>query len=91
VTVRNTGARPGREVVQVYVSPLDADPERPARWLAGFAGAVAGPGEAVTVAVDLPERAFQSWAGGWVTVPGGYAVEAGHSVADRRLSARIDR
>jgi beta-glucosidase len=90
-TVRNTGSRPGREVVQIYVSPVDPDPERPARWLAGFTSAVAAPGEAVTVVVDLPERAFQSWAGGWVTVPGGYAVEAGRSVADRRLSTRINR
>jgi beta-glucosidase len=89
VTVRNTGARPGREVVQVYVSPAAADDDRPARWLAGFAAAVAGPGESVTVTVGLPERTFQIWDGGWRTVPGDYTVEAARSVADRRLAAAI--
>jgi beta-glucosidase len=89
VTVRNTGARPGREVVQVYVSPAVADDDRPARWLAGFAAAAAGPGESVTVTVGLPERAFQIWADGWRTVPGEYTVEAARSVADRRLAGTI--
>jgi beta-glucosidase len=86
VTVRNTGTRPGREVVQVYLGPVEADAERPVRWLAGFAGAVAAPGESVTVTVELPERAFQIWDGGWRTIPGRYVVEAAHSSADRPLS-----
>jgi beta-glucosidase len=88
--VRNTGTRPGREVVQVYVAPARPDADRPDRWLAGFAGAEADPGEAVAVTVDLPARAFQIWDGGWVTVPGGYAIEAGHSVADIRLGASVE-
>jgi beta-glucosidase len=99
VTLRNTGTRAGREVVQIYVSPArPADdetaadhgvPDRPARWLAGFASAEAAPGEVVSVAIDLPARAFQIWAGGWRTIGGDYAVEAAHSVADRKLSATI--
>ncbi|MDQ7902942.1 glycoside hydrolase family 3 C-terminal domain-containing protein [Phytohabitans sp. ZYX-F-186] len=89
VTVRNAGARPGREVVQVYIGPSTPDPSRPRRWLVGFAAAEAGPGEAVTVRVPLPERAFQVWDGGWRKVPGSYLVEAAHSVADRRLTAEL--
>ena len=92
VTVRNTGARPGREVVQLYLSPAGPGPDalpRPRRWLAGFAGAVAGPGEAVEVTIDVPERAFAVWEGGWRTVPGDYTVEAAHSIADRRLRGTI--
>ncbi|MGG8406502.1 hypothetical protein ACM614_07665, partial [Streptomyces sp. 12297] len=38
VRVRNTGARPGREVVQIYLAPVDDTADRPARWLAAFAG-----------------------------------------------------
>jgi beta-glucosidase len=87
VTLRNTGSRPGREVVQVYVSPQLADAERPVRWLAGFAGATAAPGESVTVTVDLPARAFEIWDGGWRTVAGDYTIEAAHSIAERHLSA----
>ena len=63
--------------------------ERPGRWLAGFATAAAAPGEATTVEVDLPERAFCVWADGWRTVSGEYRVEAAHSIADRRLAATI--
>jgi beta-glucosidase len=89
VTVRNTGGRPGREVVQVYAGPAEADAKRPARWLAGFAVAEAGPGEAVTVTVALPERTFQIWDDGWRTIPGGYTIAAAHSLADIRLSAPV--
>jgi beta-glucosidase len=95
VTLRNTGQRAGREVVQVYLAPAASGPapsalDRPARWLAGFAVAEAGPGEPVTVRVPLPERAAQVWDGGWRTVPGSYAVEAAHSVADRRVTTTIE-
>ncbi|MEV6968947.1 glycoside hydrolase family 3 C-terminal domain-containing protein [Hamadaea sp. NPDC051192] len=89
VTLRNTGSRPGREVVQVYLAPAEPDPDRPVRWLVGFASVTADPGQAATVGIDLPERAFQSWAGGWRTVPGDYLVEAGSSSANRPLVARV--
>jgi beta-glucosidase len=99
VTVRNTGTRAGREVVQIYVSPAppatteiqvgQGVPDRPARWLAGFAIAEAAPGEVVTVRIDLPVRTFQIWAGGWRTIGGEYVVEAAHSIAERKLNATI--
>jgi beta-glucosidase len=89
VTVRNSGARAGREVVQIYVAPVSPDPDRPVRWLAGFATAEAAPGESVTVTAGLPARAFQVWDSGWRTVGGQYLVQAAHSIADRRLSAAI--
>jgi beta-glucosidase len=94
VTVRNTGPRPGREVVQLYVGPGAGSPvadgeaaARPDRWLAAFAAVTAGPGETVEVTADLPARAFQIWDGAWRTVPGAYVIEAGHSSADRRVAA----
>ncbi|WTI13879.1 glycoside hydrolase family 3 C-terminal domain-containing protein [Streptomyces sp. NBC_00820] len=93
VRLRNTGERPGREVVQVYLSPAEPDPERPARWLAGFAGAEAGPGESVEVSVELPRRAFEIWdekVKAWAFVKGSYEITAGRSIVDRRLAARIN-
>jgi beta-glucosidase len=94
VSVRNTGSRVGREVVQIYVGPAEGDPDRPARWLAGFAGVTAEPGERRTVTLDLPERTFQRWVarpagGGWQTMPGEYVVEAAHSRGDVRLTAVV--
>ncbi|MFI6544057.1 glycoside hydrolase family 3 protein [Streptomyces prunicolor] len=105
VRVTNSGARHGREVVQVYLAPTDAPtdtdtdantdtaPERPARWLAGFAGVEAGPGESVDVIVELPRRAFEIWdetANSWAVVKGSYEIQAGRSIADRRVATTIN-
>jgi beta-glucosidase len=89
VTVRNTGHRAGREVVQVYAGPASPDDRRPRRWLAGFASAIAGPGAAVTVTIEMPERAFQVWDGGWTTLPGEYVIEVAHSLDDIRGTATL--
>ena len=89
ITVRNTGPRAGREVVQVYAGPATPDTGRPRRWLAGFASVTAGAGESATVTIDLPERTWQTWADGWATMSGEYTIEAAHSIDDVRLSAAI--
>ncbi|MEE1753340.1 glycoside hydrolase family 3 protein [Streptomyces sp. SP18CS02] len=98
VRVRNTGTRAGREVVQIYLAPIATAPagaavERPARWLAGFAGVEAAPGESVEVRIPLAERAFRVWdehAGEWALVPGAYEVRAAASLTDRRLGVRLE-
>lgn len=93
VRVRNTGGRTGREVVQAYLAaPADDAVDRPARVLAGFATAEAGPGEAAEVRIALPQRAAEIWdtgSHGWRLVPGDYTAEVGRSVADRRLHAPV--
>ncbi|OEJ27011.1 glycosyl hydrolase [Streptomyces agglomeratus] len=93
VRVRNTGSRPGREVVQVYLAPQADGVERPARWLAGFASVGAGPGEWVDAVIALPARAFEVWqeeTGSWAFVPGAYEVRTGRSLTDTRLTATLD-
>ncbi|MGQ4430374.1 beta-glucosidase H [Streptomyces sp. SAS_260] len=95
VTVRitNSGARHGREVVQVYLAPVETYPERPARWLAGFAGVEAGPGESVDVVLELPRRSFEMWdetANAWAFVKGSYEIQAGRSITDRRVATTIN-
>ncbi|MER5253895.1 glycoside hydrolase family 3 C-terminal domain-containing protein [Streptomyces sp. NPDC002855] len=92
VRVRNSGPRAGREVVQVYLAPTANDGDRPARWLAGFAGAEAAPGESVEVRIELPRRAFGIWdesANSWSHQGGSYEIQVGRSIADRRLSETI--
>jgi len=90
VAVRNTGSRPGREVVQVYASRPDSAVERPVRWLAGFAAVDADPGETVNLGILLPERAFQHWAdGGWTLEGGTFGLAAGSSSASLPLAADV--
>ncbi|MFD7815558.1 glycoside hydrolase family 3 protein [Streptomyces sp. NPDC059785] len=93
VRLRNSGERAGREVVQVYLAPVEADAERPARWLAGFAAVEAGPGDSAEAVVEIPRRAFEIWdetAGGWAFVKGSYEIAAGRSLADRRVSTIVE-
>ncbi|MFJ8330887.1 beta-glucosidase [Streptomyces sp. NPDC094437] len=95
VRVRNSGARAGREVVQVYLAPAEPDTpagDRPARWLAGFAAVEAAPGETVEAVVELPHRAFEIWDetdNRWACVKGSYEIQVGRSIADRRITATI--
>jgi beta-glucosidase len=92
VTVRNKGARDGHEVVQVYVEP-PADPggpERPVRWLGGFAALHVPAGASARVPVRVPRRAFEVWdpaAGGWLVPAGEHVLRVGRSVRDLRLTA----
>ncbi|MFE2138024.1 glycoside hydrolase family 3 C-terminal domain-containing protein, partial [Streptomyces sp. NPDC059466] len=93
VRVRNSGARPGREVVQLYLTPVEADGERPLHRLAAFAGVEAGPGESAEAVLGIPRRAFELWdedSGSWVFVKGSYEVAAGRSITDRRVVATIN-
>ena len=92
VRLRNSGRRPGREVVQAYLSRDDSAVERPAVWLAGFAVVEAQPGDPVTAELRLAPRAFQHWSvadARFQVEPGTYRLSAGRSVADRPLTAAI--
>ncbi|MFC8291411.1 glycoside hydrolase family 3 protein [Streptomyces sp. NPDC057242] len=95
VRLTNTGDRPGRETVQIYLAPAPSSgaPERPARLLAGFASVEAGPGETVETGIALSRRAFEVWdeeKGDWTFVPGAYEVRAAHSLDDVRLTAALE-
>ncbi|HEY2549010.1 MAG TPA: glycoside hydrolase family 3 C-terminal domain-containing protein [Streptosporangiaceae bacterium] len=89
VTVRNTGARRGKEVVQAYLAGPPGDARRPVRTLAAFAAVSADPGEAVRVALVLPARAFARYdtgAAAWVPERGAFTVQVGRSSRDLRLA-----
>jgi beta-glucosidase len=93
VSLRNSGARHGREVVQLYLARPDSSLERPLLWLGGFAAAEAGPGQTVEVVVPVDRWALRHWdepAGGWAVEPGRFEVRVGRSVGDLRLATVID-
>jgi beta-glucosidase len=92
VTLTNTGARASRETVQVYLEPPVGGPERPVRWLAGFAGARLAAGETRCVTVVIPRRQFEVWdidAEGWTVPPGEYPVRVGRSIRELLLHAAV--
>jgi len=92
VRVRNTGPRPGREVAQVYASRPASAVERPTRWLVGFAGASADPGQEVAVEVTVPARAFARWDAethAWTIEQGRFRLTVGRSYGDQRLATDI--
>ncbi|GAA4734073.1 glycoside hydrolase family 3 C-terminal domain-containing protein [Modestobacter marinus] len=69
VTVTNTGLRPSREVVQVYLRP--ADPEQPVR-LAGWQAVTLAPGESRAVEVPTDPRMWRRWdvaTAAWAQLP----------------------
>ena len=92
VVVTNTGARPARETVQLYLEAETVTTDRPVRWLAGFDTVDVGPGETVTLDVPLARRSFEVWdieTQRWNLPPGNYRIRAGRSSRDLRLVASI--
>ena len=77
VTVTNTGAVPGAEVVQLYVRPPQDGIHRPMRELKGFQKVFLQPEETKTVTFELDDRAFALWQDGWKVPAGSYGVEVG--------------
>jgi beta-glucosidase len=85
--VTNSGAHPGREVVQVYVSaPSSSTVERPAKSLEGFAKtALLKAGESEEVSITLPRRSFAFWStkkNAWIVEQGTYSLQVAKSSAD---------
>jgi beta-glucosidase len=85
VSVTNTGAVPGAEVVQLYVAPPQDGFARPEKELKGFARVELQPGETKIVTMPLDSYAFALWADGWKTPAGTYGILVGASCQDIRL------
>jgi beta-glucosidase len=94
VTVRNTGTRPGKEVIQAYLAEpaRHAGCGRPVRVLAAFAVARAAPGEAVQARLRIPARTFARYnedLARWLWPGGKYTIQAGRSSRALPLTAHV--
>ena len=93
VTVRNTGSRPGKTVVQLYVGRTEpGNVIRPVRELKGFEKVFLNPGEEKTVEFNLDKRAFAYWnetLHDWHVETGWYGVEVGRSSRDIALDGQV--
>jgi beta-glucosidase len=92
VQVRNTGARAGAEVVQLYLHDVESSLPRPEKELKGFARVTLRPGEvrALTFTLDPSAMAFfDPGKGDWVAEAGAYEVLVGASSRDIRLKGGV--
>lgn len=91
VTVQNTGAQDGSEVVQVYVqNPLGA--YRANKELRGFEKVFLKAGEKKTVRITLDDKSFEIYdaqKSEWRTVGGEYTIMAGSSSADIKAKQTV--
>lgn len=89
VSVTNTGARAGQEVVQLYVSDSKASVVRPHKELKGFAKVALQPGETKQVTFTItPDMLafFDADAHKWVVEPGKFVMHIASSSADIHAS-----
>jgi beta-glucosidase len=88
VTVRNTGARAGAEIVELYVHAQSAAALRPEQELKAFAKLSLAPGESGVATFKLSSRDFARYdprAHAWVVDAGDYEVRVGGSSRDLPL------
>lgn len=92
ISVKNTGAVKGSEVVQVYVSPKGAKVMRPEKELKGFQKVELAPGETKEVMIHLNRRAFAYYSvekKDWVVDSGSYEILVGSSSGDIRQKQTV--
>lgn len=87
--VCNTGTRPGKEVLQLYIQAPDGTIEKPKRVLAAFEKTpLLAPGESKKLTLTAPEKAFASFcedAGAFLLEAGEYHIWAGNSLAESQI------
>jgi beta-glucosidase len=86
--VRNTGTRPGAEVVQLYLHDVESSLPRPEKELKGFGRMMLQPGETRALTFALARSALQFFdpgKGDWVAEKGAFEVLVGASSRDIRL------
>jgi beta-glucosidase len=92
VTVRNSGATRGKEVVQLYVGEMHPDVVRPVRELKGFEKIDLAPGESGVLRFELDKRAFAHWDSAthdWQVGAGNFEIQIGASSRDIRLRVKV--
>jgi beta-glucosidase len=91
--VKNTGARAGTEVVQLYVHDGHSKIDRPVRELKGFKRVELKPGETKTIDFTLNRADLSYWSPekkAWVADPGTFEIQVGASSRDIRLRAPME-
>jgi beta-glucosidase len=93
VELRNTGTRPGEEIVQLYIHDVVSLPTRPVMELKDFARVELQPGETKTVTFALPAAKLAALGLDMkpVVQPGDFEIMVGRSSVDYLKSTLIVR
>ncbi len=92
IPITNTGKRPGKEVVQLYVSDPKCSVDRPLKELKGFEKIDLESGETKTVHFTLDDEAFAFWSeksNRWLVESGEFKICIGSASDDIRSSVKI--
>ncbi len=92
VTIWNTGSRPGKETVQLYLHATKSEVERPEQELRAFEQVELKPGESRRVRFVLPPAAtshFNEQRQEWIQDRALYDVRVGSSSRDIRLTEKF--
>ncbi len=92
VTVKNTGAMAGSEVVQLYVHDVECKFDRPEKELKGFQKVYLEAGEEKTVTISVTKADLAGYYmefGQWITQPGEFDILVGTSAKDIVACQRV--
>lgn len=93
-TVRNTGALPGKEIVQLYISAPDSELPKPIMELKGFGKTkLLQPGEKQKISFTLSPKHLASYytkPSAWIAEAGTYRILLASSVANIELEGKIE-
>ena len=93
LTLKNSGARAGAEVVQLYIAEAKPKTERPPKELRGFQRVTLKPGESRVLKFEIEPRAlahFDAIRHDWLTDNGVFEVQIGSSSRDIRARANLE-
>ena len=88
-TVKNTGARKGKHVFQVYAERKNSAVDRPALWLIGFQEVYVDAEGTATVTATVKGRELAHWNNGWEFEAGEFTIHAGQCSDNLPLWANV--
>ena len=89
VDVTNTGAREGKEIVQLYIGDQESALERPVKELKGFKKVALAPGETKTVTFEIEKdmlKYYDPAQRGWILEKGKFTAYVGAASDDIRTT-----
>ncbi|MGF9697134.1 beta-glucosidase [Paenibacillus sp. MABNR03] len=92
VNITNTGARAGKEIVQLYIRDLESTVIRPVKELKAFAKVKLEPGASEVVRFTLNKRSFAYYnvdLKDWHVETGEFDIQVGSSSRDIHLQTRV--